>query len=300
MIYTLVQLHNFPVILFAHYFGPSDYSISRVAESEHYEITFISNGAINKRQGNKCITIPEYSVQVSLPGEKYEQSSSEKHSHSTCGIVVKSKKRVISKNEVIDIIRKKSQSTPLHTLDKGVFPEFILPDCVPPGKNADKIRNMLSDIIHSYQTSDSFYRQNIITIKILDLFAFLTSICIEDAEDSQANSLIPIHHQYVRKFKQYVQEHIDEDISCEKIAESLAITPGYLSAVVKKTTGETMIHYINRVKLEKIVELRLLYYISLKQAGEMVGINDSHYLSRLFKKYYGLSWREYKESRILQ
>lgn len=33
--------------------------------------------------------------------------------------------------------------------------------------------------------------------------------------------------------------------------------------------------------------------MALQQAVEVVAIDDTHYLSRLFKKYLGLSYREY-------
>ena len=60
-------------------------------------------------------------------------------------------------------------------------------------------------------------------------------------------------------------------------------------------TGTTIISYINRLKLEKIKNLVINKGISLRQAGESVGIYDENYLSRLFKQYYGKSISELKK-----
>ena len=64
-------------------------------------------------------------------------------------------------------------------------------------------------------------------------------------------------------------------------------------------TGQTLITYINRVKIERVKELLLINNaITLKEAGENVGIEDENYLSRIFKQYTGLSVREFRMLRI--
>lgn len=41
-------------------------------------------------------------------------------------------------------------------------------------------------------------------------------------------------------------------------------------------------------------EIDSYQYDRLQQAGDMAGIEDAHYLSRLFRKYYGMSFRAYR------
>jgi len=55
----------------------------------------------------------------------------------------------------------------------------------------------------------------------------------------------------------------------------------------------TLKQYINREKINKVIQMTCIEKMSLKEAGETVGIFDPNYLSRLFKKQTGLSYRQY-------
>ena len=54
-----------------------------------------------------------------------------------------------------------------------------------------------------------------------------------------------------------------------------------------------MIDYTNAIRIERVKELMLTRNLRLREAGESVGLTDENYASRLFKKYTGLSVREY-------
>ena len=55
-----------------------------------------------------------------------------------------------------------------------------------------------------------------------------------------------------------------------------------------------MIEYINRRKLTHMLELIRRYGYTLAEAGSHVGYTDVNYISRLFKKFYGMNITEYK------
>ena len=94
----------------------------------------------------------------------------------------------------------------------------------------------------------------------------------------------------------YIASHIDENISVDEISFHLGISSSYLSSQFKASTGRTIIEYVNFVKLNKVKELICDKGLTLKEAGEAVGFYDEHYLSRVFKKHFGMSAREYKQS----
>ena len=55
-----------------------------------------------------------------------------------------------------------------------------------------------------------------------------------------------------------------------------------------------MVHYINKVKIDKLKEL-IANGQTLKQAGAQVGCCDTSYLCKLFKRYTGMSIQNYKQ-----
>ena len=54
--------------------------------------------------------------------------------------------------------------------------------------------------------------------------------------------------------------------------------------------------YINRSKLSYMMILIRRYGYTLAQAGKHVGFTDVNYISRIFKRYYGMTVTEYKRS----
>ena len=86
---------------------------------------------------------------------------------------------------------------------------------------------------------------------------------------------------------------MDKKLTVGEIAGYLHISDGYFSRLFKSVTGQTVIEYVNRVKLERVRDLIASRQATLREAGESVGIYDENYLSRLFRQYMGLTVREY-------
>lgn len=98
----------------------------------------------------------------------------------------------------------------------------------------------------------------------------------------------------VSKAKQYIQEHIYQDISQEEIANQLFICSSYLSRLFKKQTGETFVQYVTRVKMEKAIELLKDPKYKAYQVGEALGYKTPRYFSRLFRMQTGMNPSEYR------
>lgn len=94
---------------------------------------------------------------------------------------------------------------------------------------------------------------------------------------------------YIGKAKKYIYDNINRPITQKEVASYLGITPEYLCAVFRKYTGESMMRFINSRKLENICILMKQENIPLYRAAEMYGFTDPNYVSRLYRKYHGVS-----------
>lgn len=94
---------------------------------------------------------------------------------------------------------------------------------------------------------------------------------------------------YVKKAKQYIYENLRAQISQSDLAAFLGITPEYLCSVFKRATGESVIKYVNRMKLEGVLSLMERESLPLYRAAERYGFSDPNYVSRIYSKYYGVS-----------
>jgi AraC-like DNA-binding protein len=67
----------------------------------------------------------------------------------------------------------------------------------------------------------------------------------------------------------------------------LGITPEYLCTVFKKSTGETVMRFVNRLKLNGVRSLMESERVPLYNAAEHFGFSDPNYVSRLYVKLFG-------------
>ena len=86
----------------------------------------------------------------------------------------------------------------------------------------------------------------------------------------------------------------DENISLNRVAKEVEISPNYLSAVFSQEMGITFVEYLTAKRMDRAREL---LRTTDKRSGEVaaeVGYKDPHYFSFLFKKTQGCTPRDYR------
>lgn len=99
----------------------------------------------------------------------------------------------------------------------------------------------------------------------------------------------------IERAKQWIDNHLQDSITLEDAAEYAGLSPAYFSNVFKTTTGENVTDYVTKRRLQKAVALLKEQTYSLKEISFMVGYKDPNYFSRVFKKYYELSPKQYQK-----
>ncbi len=94
----------------------------------------------------------------------------------------------------------------------------------------------------------------------------------------------------VEKIIDYFEEHYDEKISLNQIAGNMYLSPFYVSKIFKAETGESPIHALIEIRMEKARELLLKEpSLSVQEVAVRVGYDDAYHFSKLFKKKFGVS-----------
>jgi YesN/AraC family two-component response regulator len=109
---------------------------------------------------------------------------------------------------------------------------------------------------------------------------------------------------YINRVVLKIIEEITSDISKNHTVKSLSlkysISESYLSHVFKEVLNESVIHYINRLKIEESQRLLLLTDNTIYVIAEGLGFSTQYYFSKLFKKYIGICPTEYRKKGYLQ
>ncbi|MBE7067153.1 MAG: helix-turn-helix transcriptional regulator [Ruminococcaceae bacterium] len=295
--YYSVKVTSIPSILFAHSFHTDGYEYERSLQYNHFEISSMEQGVVHRHYNyNVDIDIPEYSISIQFPSKDclFSQTCADYHSHNTVGFVCENTIAKISKEEIIELTNMHENSFPWES-EKDSSISFIFPNLLLPSDDTIKVRNLCKQIIQEFNTTNPKLRQLACVSSLFSLFKLLTDISCKQILEQQAASrrYVPANALYAKQAMLYINAHVDEKISTDQIANHLGISVGYLSNIFKQETHQTLIKYINNAKIKKIIDLVNHQNMSFYQAGKVVGIEDAPYLSRLFKKTYGISYRDY-------
>lgn len=98
----------------------------------------------------------------------------------------------------------------------------------------------------------------------------------------------------IQKVVNYVDFHHTESLSLKVLAERFSVSPSYLSGLFKKEIKITLTDYINQKRIEHSLILLNTTSLPIQTIAEQVGFSDVNYFTRTFKKFKGMSPREYR------
>jgi len=100
----------------------------------------------------------------------------------------------------------------------------------------------------------------------------------------------------VRRAREYIQSHFEEpDISLESLAQSLQVSPVYLSRIIKQELGMSFVSLIADMRMKKAIQLLTSTDLSILEIAECVGYDSQHYFSTAFKKMMGMPPNQYRK-----
>ena len=115
-----------------------------------------------------------------------------------------------------------------------------------------------------------------------------------------ANLNTEYENNIVWKIKQYVKDNYrNQLLSLSEISDFLNLNISYASMVFKKEVGVTINRYIINYRLKEAKELLLRHDLLIKDIAKMVGLQNSNYFAKVFKKVEGVQPKEYREKHML-
>ncbi len=85
----------------------------------------------------------------------------------------------------------------------------------------------------------------------------------------------------------FIEQNYSSDISITEIAESMQVTPNYLSALFHKKIGITFIKYLTKIRLLRAKELLADPEMRVQQVAELVGYTSTRHFTKIFTSYFG-------------
>ena len=98
----------------------------------------------------------------------------------------------------------------------------------------------------------------------------------------------------LERVRRYLEEHYQRDFSVEQMADDLNVSRSHLSTYYKNKTGINLSDSIQMYRVEMAMELLKDPAIRTGDVGEMVGFGGKNTFLRQFKKYTGMTPKEFQ------
>jgi two-component system response regulator YesN len=108
------------------------------------------------------------------------------------------------------------------------------------------------------------------------------------------NGVNPEKNPEIRAAVEYMKQNYHRDLSLTGIAMEVAISPGYLSKLFKEYRNQTVMDFLERIRIEQALKLLNESGLSIKEIAGKVGFKDPNYFSKVFKKVTHTSPSEFR------
>jgi AraC-like DNA-binding protein len=91
----------------------------------------------------------------------------------------------------------------------------------------------------------------------------------------------------------YIQQYYTGKLTSGQIEQKFEANYDYLNRVFKEHTGDTIMRYANKIRIQHARELIRATTMGFGEIGYLVGLEDPYHFSKVFKQYVGLSPMQY-------
>ena len=104
------------------------------------------------------------------------------------------------------------------------------------------------------------------------------------------------HGQLSEWVRSYIQTHYGRKLTLQQLADVHAVSVTQLKRVFRQQTGQTVMAFLNAVRIREAKRLLREGNCSVGQVAEQTGFGDIHYFCAVFKKETGMTATEYARS----
>ncbi|MDO4339401.1 MAG: AraC family transcriptional regulator [Eubacteriales bacterium] len=151
--------------------------------------------------------------------------------------------------------------------------------------------SVIIDTIFSIAGSEDYIRDMHINEKITSLLTLI----MEESWSPEASMRTGLKKQSLQHVKTYLEEHYQERITLDRLAEEFYINKFYLTRVFKEQFGTTVLSYLDHIRITHAKRLLRFSELTIEEIGREVGVHEPGYFNRVFKKVEGITPGEYRK-----
>lgn len=126
------------------------------------------------------------------------------------------------------------------------------------------------------------------------LRCYLTQVLVSAVRATEEAELTRKPHAATEAVAAYLRANYAQPLSLEALSRLVSYTPQYISSCFRKDTGMSIQTFLQRLRIEEACRLLSREAMPLSSLAQAVGYSDVKHFSKIFRKYKGLSPREYR------
>lgn len=149
-------------------------------------------------------------------------------------------------------------------------------------------------------TSDNIFRinnqflMNQGSIHSIDALCYQLQETVETFTECVFNYIPSKNNDIIKKAIQFISQNFSDNITLNDVANHVHLNPAYFSTIFKQSTGSSFKEYLNMVRIEESKRLLANTDYSIIDISVATGFEDQSYFSKVFKKYTGLTPKQYR------
>jgi len=163
----------------------------------------------------------------------------------------------------------------------------VLPD------KRDKLLNITNLIFDELRTSDDYSQE--IVLNLLHLFLLESRRIFDQQNQASIEKQAETPDSTIIQFKLLIENNFQTQKNVSSYAEMMNINPSCLNEMAKRTTGITAGELIRNRVIDETKKLLYSSSMSGKEIAFQLGFDDPAYFSRFFRKYTGLTLKEFRD-----
>lgn len=122
------------------------------------------------------------------------------------------------------------------------------------------------------------------------------SLLADDMLQKKSRHQRSLQDYIIESVKQYIQQHLQENLSLAVLADIMNVNASYLSRTFSHQVGQTLTEYILEARLDASIALLRTTQMQIREIAESVGFNNVSYFNMQFRKKMNTTPQKYRES----
>lgn len=141
---------------------------------------------------------------------------------------------------------------------------------------------------------NNHYLSTLQNITTLEKLCFKLQEVMETFIESIYNYIPSKNNELIRRAISYISQNYNTNLTLDEVARHVHLNPAYFSTLFKECTETTFKEFLNIVRIEEGKNLLSNTDYSIIDIAVAIGFDNQSYFSKVFKRYTGLTPKQYR------